>query len=864
MLDGRSGQNQEQAPAASGSSRTPHLAGLSISIKLALIALTFATTIIGLSAVMAGALQLAAGARAFLGAEALWSKSQKDASYWLIRYLRTHDEADFARYGAAIAVPLGDHAAREAMEQPVPDEAAAARGLLAGGNDPVDIPAMIFFRRHLAHRPLFAPAMQIWAQADQPLQDLVDAGGQAHTMVSSGTMTAREQAALLERVEQISLTLGEREQAFAQVFRDGARTMQQALLGAMLLAALLLLALGLLVSWRIARGIGTSIERLRAGALRVSAGDLRQPIEVRGGDELAQLAAVFNDMMLHRADTEEALREAKEFSDRVMQSGSHLICVMDQVGRLTLVNRRACEITGRGEAELLNRSIVPLIAPEQVKETMARLRAVLQSGVAIHDQEAEIQRPDGSRLTLLFSASPLSKEGRVFALVMTAEDITERKRADAYIRHVAQHDALTNLPNRTLLLQRMEQALQEARREHSMVAVLLIDLDNFKRINDTLGHAVGDRVLLQLSRLLQECLRDRDLVARLGGDEFVVMLTGIHVDLELEHAVARIAEAVVTPIEVDGQELVVTPSIGGCVYPRDGGDTATLLKHADTAMYQAKAAGRSNTQWFSEAMLQESRDKLALGGALRRALEQNELRVHYQPEIALDKGVVVGMEALLRWNHPELGYVDPSRFVQVAEETGQILALGEWVLRTACRECVAIRKRTGQDLRVAVNVSPRQLHQQDLVELVRGALADSGLPARCLELEITESMMMRNPEEGTALLQRLRWLGAGVVIDDFGTGYSSLSYLTRFPIDKIKIDRSFVRNFNNDAADAAIIKAIIAMAHSLQVRVIAEGVETAEQEAYLRESGCDEVQGYLYSRAVPAGEFLAPGGQEGA
>jgi diguanylate cyclase (GGDEF)-like protein/PAS domain S-box-containing protein len=857
MLDTTDGESQVEAPKAQELLRPPRLGRLTISIKLALIALTFAVTIVGLSVVMAGSLQLAAGAHAFVDAEALWSKSQKDATYWLIRYLRTHDEADFARYGAAITVPLGDHAARQALEQPVLDETEVARGLMAGGNDVVDIPAMISIYRYLAHRPPFAAAVQTWVQADQPLLELADAGQQVHVAVSAGTVTAREQATLLARVEDISVSLGLREQAFAQMFRDAARTMQKLLLGAMLLSALLLLVLGLLILWWIAGGIRISIVRLRAGALRVFEGDLHQPIDVRGRDELAQLTALFNDMTRRRADTEEALREAKEFGERLMESGSNAICVMDPVGRLTLVNRRTCEITGREEADLLNRSIIPLITPERCKETMAQLRKVLQSGVAIYDQETDMQRPDGSRLTLLFSASPLYKEGRIFALVMTAEDITERKRADAYIRHVAMHDALTNLPNRNLLLQRMENALHQARSEHSMVAVLLIDLDNFKRINDTLGHAVGDRVLLQTSQLLQQCLRDRDVVARLGGDEFVVVLTGFYVDIELEQVIARISAAVSTQIEVDGHELVVTPSIGGCLFPRDGGDTATLLKHADTAMYQAKAAGRSNMQWFSEAMLQESRDKLALGGALRRALEQNELRVNYQPEMSLDNGRVVGMEALLRWHHPELGYVDPSRFVQVAEETGQILALGEWVLRTACRECVAIRKRTNRDLRVAVNVSPRQVQQQDLVELVRGALAESRLPAHCLELEITESMLMGNPEEGAALLQRLRWLGACIVIDDFGTGYSSLSYLTRFPIDKIKIDRSFVRNFNKDAADAAIIKAIIAMAHSLQVRVIAEGVETAEQEAYLRECGCDEVQGFLYSKAVPAGEFAA-------
>jgi EAL domain-containing protein (putative c-di-GMP-specific phosphodiesterase class I) len=364
-------------------------------------------------------------------------------------------------------------------------------------------------------------------------------------------------------------------------------------------------------------------------------------------------------------------------------------------------------------------------------------------------------------------------------------------------------------------------------------------------------------LLLAVSRRISQGLRETDTVARLGGDEFVVLLAEAGSREEVKRIVEQIVERVSAPIAISDQEILITPSIGGCLYPSDGEDANTLLKNADTAMYFAKAAGRSNSQWFSQDMHQKAEEKLALAGAVRRALDADQFSVHYQPELNLQSGEVVGIEALIRWHHPKRGSISPTEFITLAEETGLILPIGEWVIRHACKENMLVQQRSGRKLMLAVNVSPRQFQQKNWIDVVRGALDESGMDPAQLELEITEGMLMQNPEESVEMLRVIRKLGVGVVIDDFGTGYSSLSYLTRFPIDKIKIDRSFVRDLTLDVTDAAVIDAIIAMAHSLKIRVIAEGVETPEQLRYLRERGCDEVQGFYFSKAVPVEQIPA-------
>jgi diguanylate cyclase (GGDEF)-like protein len=452
--------------------------------------------------------------------------------------------------------------------------------------------------------------------------------------------------------------------------------------------------------------------------------------------------------------------------------------------------------------------------------------------------------------------APIQDEtGNTQGFLTVAYDITKRKQAQDEVKHLAHHDVLTDLPNRTMLLEHLEASMRLADVRETEIAVLLLDLDHFKRVNDSLGHHIGDELLLQVAGRLAECVREGDLVSRLGGDEFVIILGDLAHDIDLGERLDELMQQVSAPTVIHGHELTVTPSIGGTLYPRDGSDATTLLKNADTAMYHAKGLGRSNYQWFSAAMLDETKDKLALSSALRQALGAGELAVVYQPQISLATGQVVGVEALARWHSPQHGAIGPDRFIPVAEDGGMIGQLGEWVLRQACSDIAAVSKALGRRIKVAVNVSPRQFRRGDFLTTLAQTIEDSEIDARDLELEITEGILMDNPGDVIDALHAIRASGVGIVVDDFGTGFSSLSYLTRFPIDKIKIDRSFINDLTSDRADAAIVDTIIVMAHTLGMRVVAEGVETFEQERYLTARRCDEVQGYRYSHGVAVADI---------
>jgi diguanylate cyclase (GGDEF)-like protein/PAS domain S-box-containing protein len=580
----------------------------------------------------------------------------------------------------------------------------------------------------------------------------------------------------------------------------------------------------------------------------------------------AEDGAGTGEMAARRGTGEGALRQ------QLLHSLPVSVIVVSPEGLIVTANPTAERLLGYGRNELAGRPALDLHDPEELRRREADL--VQQLGVSVsyrfqlivaaasregpEDHEWSYLRKDGISVPVSLAVSTMHDEGGALGgFLMVAHDITGRKRAEAYIRRMAHYDALTGLPNRTLLLDRLEMAIRHARRHGEKLAVLMFDLDHFKRINDTLGHQAGDLLLLGVGRRIQQCLREMDTVARFGGDEFVVVLPGVRGREELVPVVAGIVEAVTAPLAVDHYELVVTPSIGGCLFPDDGQDASSLLRRADTAMYQAKVGGRGSLQWFTLQMLRQTEEKLALGNAVRRAVEGGEFSIHYQPEISLRDGRVVGMEALLRWPGLPGAAVAPERFVPAAEEAGLIVRLGDWVLRTACRECAGVQRQLGEPLMLAVNVSPRQFQQSGLIDTVRRALDESGLDPRQLELEITEGVLMQDLDESASLLAAIRQLGVTVVIDDFGTGYSSLSYLTRFPIDKIKIDRSFVRDLVSDSADAAVVNAIIAMAHSLGIRVVAEGVENRAQQEYLQQRGCDEAQGYYYSKAVPMRDFAA-------
>jgi diguanylate cyclase (GGDEF)-like protein len=430
------------------------------------------------------------------------------------------------------------------------------------------------------------------------------------------------------------------------------------------------------------------------------------------------------------------------------------------------------------------------------------------------------------------------------------------KKANQKLTYQAYHDALTNLPNRALFIKRAEQAVEYAEYNNESLAILFIDLDNFKFINDTLGHAAGDHLLQEIGKRLLTCTRlPSDTIARLGGDEFTILLRDIKDPTDAAMVADFIIKTLMTPLQFDQHEFYITPSIGISIYPQDGVDVGTLMKNADVGMYLAKKQGRNSYRFYISSANLESAERLNMENKLRQALECNEFEVWYQPRFEIKTGRLLGAEALVRWRSPDFNLVSPSQFIPLAEDTGLIIPLGEWVLRTACEESLRWQRAGEHPLSVSVNLSARQFVQADLLSTIERVLAETGMNPRLLELELTESLIMPNAEDTIETLNALKKMGMQISVDDFGTGYSSLSYLKRFPIDTLKIDQSFVRDMDHDADDCALVSAIIAMAHNLKLDVVAEGVEKIEQLKFLQGYNCDYVQGFLFGKPMPAEEF---------
>ncbi|HEX6295076.1 MAG TPA: EAL domain-containing protein [Burkholderiales bacterium] len=538
-------------------------------------------------------------------------------------------------------------------------------------------------------------------------------------------------------------------------------------------------------------------------------------------------------------------------------------------------NRYLEEMVGAGPGELVGESSAVLFQAEQDWRAAGRLAYERTGPGERHDSEWRFKRRDGSLFRCrtrgrridagkaeqewIWSFEDVTAEREADSRVQQALDALERtvaertaelQDAQARAQYLADHDPLTGLPNRRLLEDRLTQALALGQRHRSQTAVMFVDLDRFKTINDSLGHAVGDALLKEVAGRLAAQLRTGDTICRIGGDEFVVVLPEIKRSSDLAQVAQKVIEQLSQPVVIEEREVIVTPSIGIAVFPDDGRDAESLIRNADAAMYHAKELGRANYQFFTEQMNQAASRRLALESDLRRALGRDELRVHYQRIVEAKTGRVAGHEALVRWQHPERGLVLPGEFIQLAEETGLILRIGEWVLREACRWATFIGAE--RDLQVAVNLSPRQFNDPRLPDMVARALRETGLPPGLLELEITESTAMRETDATLGTLKRLKQLGVSIAIDDFGTGYSSLAYLKRFTVDKVKIDRTFVAEAPGDRDQGAIVPAVVALAHALGIRVIAEGVETEAQRAFLEGCGCDYLQGYLAGRPVDA------------
>jgi diguanylate cyclase (GGDEF)-like protein/PAS domain S-box-containing protein len=534
----------------------------------------------------------------------------------------------------------------------------------------------------------------------------------------------------------------------------------------------------------------------------------------------------------------------------IMESSHDAVISTTPDGIVTSWNAGARETYGYTSEEMEGRP-VSILEPLEREGEIAQILQRVRSGEDVVRYETIRLRKDASLVEVAVAVSPIRDEnGEIAGVSSIARDISDQKRAQELIVFQTFHDSLTGLPNRSLLMERLNLCLSNSRRTGKRLALLFLDLDLFKAINDGFGHQAGDTVFQEIGQRLIQCVRDDDTVARIGGDEFAVLLPEISKADDAVVVAKKLLEAVSQPLAIGGRRADVTTSIGVSVYPDDGADAEALLRSADHAMARAKERGRNNFQLSIPELTDEAVQRLTLQAGLRQAIEKDELVLHYQPVLSLTTGRIVSMEALVRWQHPDKGLVMPGAFIDVAEKAGMMVSLGDWVLSRAARQARRWHDAGFTDLRIATNLSPSQFHERNLVANLQRTLAETGLRPEALEIEITEGVAMEDAEVTVANLLALRDLNVGVSIDDFGTGYSSLSYLKRFPVTTLKIDRSFVTDVVTNSADAGIVRAVVAMAHGLKLNVIAEGVETKEQFAYLRESGCDALQGYWFSRPL--------------
>lgn len=619
-----------------------------------------------------------------------------------------------------------------------------------------------------------------------------------------------------------------------------------------------------------ANSVVKPIIQLRGAAAEVGRGNLGIELKIKSRDEIGDLTDSFNKMSKNLQET----AVSRDYVENIFRSMAETLIVLGLDGAIKTVNRAALQLLGYREDELIGKSINMILRWDEVLFSENGLDNLIKID-SVRDTEQIYVSKNGRNIPVFFSAAVMrDKSDRLQGIVCVAQDITVIKKAKDKILFLAYYDSLTSLPNRILFKDRLSQTLLMARRYQRLVGILLLDLDNFKRINDTLGHPAGDELLKQVADRLSNYIRKSDsisrystdefsaVVARLGGDEFTIMLTEISHAHDAMKVAQRILDAIAQPFDIGGQEVFITSSIGIAIYPIDGEDVDSLLKNCDTAMYHAKNEGRNNYKFYEQSLNKTALDILALENNLRKALDKQEFRVYYQPRIDIRTRNVVGFEALIRWRHSQKGLIPPSEFIPMAEESGLIIPIGEWVLNEACKQNKTWQAAGFAPVFISVNLSGKQFKQQNLIKIIEQALSESAFDPKYLELEITESII-QDTKSTAEILNELRKLGLKISVDDFGTGYSSLSYLRRFPVNALKIDRSFVKDATKDTDSAAIVKAIIAMAHCLKLRVVAEGVETEEQLKFLSDEGCDEFQGYLISPPLPAEEvarFLSKGG----
>jgi diguanylate cyclase (GGDEF)-like protein len=614
--------------------------------------------------------------------------------------------------------------------------------------------------------------------------------------------------------------------------------------------------------------ISAAIHALRSGAYDF----LRKPYEPE--ELLKTVENALHQRYLERQLTymHQKLDKSEKWHRYLVDNSPDVIYTLDSEGRFTYINQRIKSLLGYAKEELLNRHYTSLIHPEDLaiakhafndKRTGQRSTRNDEIRLLCKPDADSLPRTEPPFITVELNAMGIydtpepNEQSKFFGTYGVAKDISERKQAEEMIYHQAYHDMLTGLPNRLLFKDHLILGMAQAKRNRRKLAVMFLDLDRFKIINDTLGHVVGDQLLQSVAMRLAKCVREGDTLARQGGDEFTLLLPQIDDPKDAANAAAKLLDALNRPFRVGGQDHYFSASIGIAIYPDDGDSVDALVKNADIAMYHVKELGRNNFAFFSNAKTAVFSHRLSLENDLRRAIANHEFELHYQPQINTDNGKIVGMEALIRWNHPERGMVMPNDFIPLAEETGLINMIGEWVLNTACHQAQEWKIAGLRFERIAVNISAYQIEQADFVEKIKHALNMSGLESASLDLEITESAMMKDVDESREKLRQIAELGVQISIDDFGTGYSSLSYLKDLPIHTLKIDQSFIRDLSEDIFENSIVTAMIQIARGLKLRLLAEGVETSNQLAFLRKNQCEECQGYYFSKPVPVSEATA-------
>jgi diguanylate cyclase (GGDEF)-like protein/PAS domain S-box-containing protein len=557
-----------------------------------------------------------------------------------------------------------------------------------------------------------------------------------------------------------------------------------------------------------------------------------------------------------RKQAEELIRQGEEKYRTILESIQEGYFEVDLTGNFTFCNDSMSRLTGCSKEELLSMNHKQFTNEENAKEVFHAFNEVYNTGKPSKGFDWQVIRKDGVEAFIEASIT-LQKDssGKPTGFKGMIRDITERKRMEQQLNYMATHDILTGLPNRLMFSQLLNHAIRSAQRHKKQLAVFFIDLDRFKTINDSLGHEAGDRLLKEMARRFKRSLRAVDVVGRLGGDEFVIFIEEVEEFRQVEIVAHKLLSSAIKPMVLTGEECRVTASIGISIYPRDGEDEQSLTKNADIAMYFAKEEGKNNYQFYSKDIQSQSNERLSLETNLRRALERKEFSLHYQARVDVKNSAITGVEALLRWDNPYLGSVTPTQFIPVAEETGLIMPIGRWVMETACAQNVAWQRQGLPPVCMAVNLSLRQLMDDKLLEDIKAALDDSGMASNLLELEITESMLMHDPARLIAVLTNIKKMGVRLAIDNFGTGYASLAQIKHFPIDTLKVDRSFIRNLPQDSENRSITEAIIAMGRTLSLTVVAEGVETQAQEDFLRDHICDEMQGFYFSRPIAPDKF---------